>query len=106
MTTDDQRPDTLNDVGVLKRREIEARIVAPLLERLGQEFGTDRVYELAREVVARGDVPANVIQWLSHVLDPTAVAAPRTADSQLALGGIVALYRHVVAARARAEEAS
>jgi len=28
-------PDTLNDIGVLKRREIEARIVAPLLERLG-----------------------------------------------------------------------
>jgi len=44
-------PDTLNDVGVLKRREIEARIVAPLIERLGQEFGHDRVTELAREVV-------------------------------------------------------
>ena len=45
------KPDTLNDVGVLKRREIEARIIAPLLERFGQEFGQDRVYELAREVV-------------------------------------------------------
>ena len=45
------RPDTLNDVGVLKRREIEARIVAPLLERLAGEFGTERVYELAREVI-------------------------------------------------------
>jgi hypothetical protein len=45
------RPDTLNDVGVLKRREIEARIVAPLLERMADEFGADRVYELAREVV-------------------------------------------------------
>lgn len=45
------KPDTLNDVGVLKRREIEARIVAPLLERLGEEFGADKVYELAREVV-------------------------------------------------------
>lgn len=44
-------PDTLNEVGVLKRREIEARIVAPLIERLGQEFGHDRVTELAREVV-------------------------------------------------------
>lgn len=44
-------PDTLNDVGVLKRREIEARIVAPLLERLGQEFGADRVNEVARDVV-------------------------------------------------------
>ncbi len=45
------KPDNLNDVGVLKRREIEARIVAPLLERLGEEFGSERVYELAREVV-------------------------------------------------------
>lgn len=44
-------PDTLNDVGVLKRREIEARIVAPLIQRLGEEFGHDRVTELAREVV-------------------------------------------------------
>jgi hypothetical protein len=44
-------PDTLNDVGVLKRREIEARIVAPLIERLGQEFGHERVTEIAREVV-------------------------------------------------------
>lgn len=51
--SDDQaaKPDTLNDVGVLKRREIEARIVAPLIERLGEEFGHDRVTELAREVV-------------------------------------------------------
>ncbi len=48
---DAARPDTLNDIGVLKRREIEARIVAPLLERFAEEFGSDRVYELAREVV-------------------------------------------------------
>jgi len=46
-----ERPDTLNDVGVLKRREIEARIVAPLLERLGQEFGHDQVRALAAEVI-------------------------------------------------------
>ena len=43
--------DTLNEVGVLKRREIEARIVAPLLARLGEEFGAERVAELAAEVV-------------------------------------------------------
>ena len=42
--------DTLNDVGVLKRREIEARIVAPLLERLAQRFG-DEVYDLARDTI-------------------------------------------------------
>lgn len=45
------RPDTLNDVGVLKRREIEARVIAPLLDRLGEEFGRDRVAELAAEVI-------------------------------------------------------
>ncbi len=44
-------PDTLNDVGVLKRREIEARIVTPLIQRLGEEFGHERVTELAREIV-------------------------------------------------------
>lgn len=44
-------PDTLNDIGVLRRREIEARIVAPLLERLGDEFGQERVLELASQVV-------------------------------------------------------
>jgi len=48
---DTERPDTLNEIGVLRRREIEARIVAPLLERFGQEFGEDRVRELAAEVV-------------------------------------------------------
>ena len=42
--------DTLNDVGVLTRREIEARIVAPLLDRLAEEFGRG-VYEIARDVV-------------------------------------------------------
>lgn len=46
-----ERPDTLNEIGVLKRREIEARIVAPLLERLGEEFGHERVAELAGEVI-------------------------------------------------------
>lgn len=45
------KPDTLNDIGVLKRREIEARIVAPLLDRLAAELGGDRVYEIAREVI-------------------------------------------------------
>jgi hypothetical protein len=51
MTEPTSPPDTLNDVGVLKRREIEARIVAPLIERLGQEFGEERVTEVARDVV-------------------------------------------------------
>jgi hypothetical protein len=43
----------LNDIGVLRRREIEARIVAPLLEALGREFGRERVLEVARQTVVR-----------------------------------------------------
>jgi hypothetical protein len=45
--------DTLNEIGVLKRREIEARILAPLLEAFGAEFGADRVREIARDVIVR-----------------------------------------------------
>jgi hypothetical protein len=51
MTNNDNHGTDLNDVGVLRRREIEARIVAPLLDRLGDEFGQDRVRELAAEVI-------------------------------------------------------
>ncbi len=43
--------DTLNDIGVLKRREIEARVIGPLVERFAAEFGRERVVELTREVV-------------------------------------------------------
>ena len=44
-------PDRFNEIGVLKRREIEARIIAPLLEALGREFGRERVLEVARRVI-------------------------------------------------------
>jgi predicted ArsR family transcriptional regulator len=47
----EQPPDTLNEIGVLKRREIEARILMPVLQALGREFGEARVFEVAREVV-------------------------------------------------------
>lgn len=43
--------DRLNEIGVLKRREIEARILAPLLEALGEEFDRPRVLEIARQVI-------------------------------------------------------
>jgi len=49
--TGTERPDTLNNIGVLKRREIEARVIAPLLERFAEEFGAERVHELASEVI-------------------------------------------------------
>ncbi len=47
---DTLNPDTLNDVGVLERRGIEARIVAPILERLAAVYG-DGVYDVARDVI-------------------------------------------------------
>ncbi len=69
----------LNDVGVLRRREIEARIVAPLIERFAAEFGAERVTELAREVVvevARGQgramaasLGANDLRTFASTLD-------------------------------------
>ena len=38
----------LNEIGVLKRREIEARILSPVLEALGNEFGRNEVIEITR----------------------------------------------------------
>lgn len=46
------KADTLNDIGVLKRREIEARIVAPLLQALGERFGREEVLAIARDVIS------------------------------------------------------
>ena len=46
-------PDNLNDIGVLKRREIEARIIGPLLEALGERFGHEDVLEIARQTIIR-----------------------------------------------------
>jgi hypothetical protein len=48
----DMPPDTLNAVGVLTRREIEARILAPVIQALGEEFGRARVLEIVGRVVA------------------------------------------------------
>jgi hypothetical protein len=47
-------PDTLNArIGVLARREVEARMLAPLIEALGAEFGRERVIEIVRETIIR-----------------------------------------------------
>lgn len=43
--------DTLNEIGVIKRREIEARILAPLLAALAEEFDRERVLEIARKTI-------------------------------------------------------
>ncbi len=45
------QPNYLNDIGVLKRREIEARIVAPLLQALGERFGRAEVLAIAGAVI-------------------------------------------------------
>ena len=44
-------PDTSNEIGVLKRREIEARILAPLINAVAAEFGRERVIEIAKRVI-------------------------------------------------------
>ncbi len=49
--TNDTRDVELNAIGVLKRREIEARILAPLVEASGREFGRERVLQIVRETI-------------------------------------------------------
>ncbi|MFN3334136.1 MAG: DUF429 domain-containing protein [Caldilinea sp.] len=47
-------PDTLNArIGVLTRREVEARILAPVIDALGREFGRDEVIAIVRETIIR-----------------------------------------------------
>ena len=52
-STVNQSPDRLNELGVLNRREIEARILGPVLESLGQEFGHQVVLEIVQRVIIR-----------------------------------------------------
>jgi L-2-amino-thiazoline-4-carboxylic acid hydrolase len=44
-------PDYMNAVGLLNRREIEARILAPLLNALCAEFDCEQVHEIVRDVI-------------------------------------------------------
>ena len=50
-TSDMNDADRLNAVGVLTRREIEARILAPVIDALGQRFGRDAVVAIVRDVI-------------------------------------------------------
>jgi hypothetical protein len=43
--------DTLNEIGVLKRREIEARILGPFVEALSKEFDRERVLAILGETI-------------------------------------------------------
>jgi hypothetical protein len=44
-------PDTLNEIGVLKRREIEARILGPFVDALSNEFERERVLAILGETI-------------------------------------------------------
>ena len=44
--------DDLNArIGVLTRREVEARILAPMIDALGEEFGRERVLEIVGDTI-------------------------------------------------------
>ena len=46
------KPDTLTQqIGVLTRREVEARIMAPIIDALGEKFGREEVVEVVREAI-------------------------------------------------------
>jgi hypothetical protein len=47
------RPDHLNEIGVYRRREIEARILAPLVEELGKHLGPEQVLQILHDVVVQ-----------------------------------------------------
>lgn len=47
-------PDTLNArIGVLTRREVEARILAPIIDALGEAFGREAVIDVVRDAIIR-----------------------------------------------------
>jgi hypothetical protein len=47
-------PDRLNEtIGVLTRREVEARLLGPVIEALGNEFGRDRVVAVLRDTIIK-----------------------------------------------------
>jgi hypothetical protein len=51
MREDHTTVERLNGVGVLVRREIEARILGPVIEALAEEFPRDRIIDIVRKVV-------------------------------------------------------
>lgn len=51
MTDDPASVERLNAVGILTRREIEARILAPVIDALADEIGRDKVIAVVRQVV-------------------------------------------------------
>lgn len=81
--------ERLNAVGVLTRREIEARILAPVVEALGRAFGRDAVIAIVRETIAgiaRDQGRALAERQGSHSLEAFAgTLGPWTQDDALRL---------------------
>jgi hypothetical protein len=51
---DETLPDTLTQrIGVLTRREVEARVLAPLIKVLGERFGHDEVLDIVRGTIVQ-----------------------------------------------------
>ena len=47
-------PDTLTQrIGVLNRREVEARILSPMIDALGERFGRDQVLEIVKDTIVK-----------------------------------------------------
>ena len=76
----DAKPsDRLEAVDLLTRREIEARIIIPLLEAFGEQFGRERVLEIARLTIVRiaqeqgeqlaGRLGGNTLAHFATILD-------------------------------------
>jgi hypothetical protein len=51
MADDSTDVERLNAIGVLTRREIEARVLAPVIDALAREFPRERIIEIVRDVV-------------------------------------------------------
>jgi hypothetical protein len=49
--TDRTDVERLNAIGVLTRREIEVRVLAPVIDALAREFPRERIIEIVRDVV-------------------------------------------------------
>ena len=48
------KPDTLTQqIGVLTRREVEARVLAPVIDALGEKFGREQVIEVVRDEIIK-----------------------------------------------------
>ena len=49
-----RKPDTLTqEIGVLKRREVEARILAPVIDAMGDAFGREKVLAILSEAIVK-----------------------------------------------------